>query len=189
MFSTPTASGELTNITQSETANPLQTYERPDTSDSEVGSMDVPQNLIGKYGDPKLWAQSTLNNAHVEDLVEVYAVTQSMFVSNESIRNRMWLHDLLDDKKIPYYIEVGGMSGSRQLVEAQCIYVEKKNAEKALLLIKQFNNPDSIVLEDSEEEDLPEFSEDGIPQKKCPSCDESIDFDYPVCPHCKERVD
>ena len=149
----------------------------------------MPSNLLGTYGDPNLWARSTLEHAQIEDLVEVYAITPGQFITSETIRNRMWLHDLLDDKGIPYYIEVGSMSGSRQLVEAQCIYVEKKNAGKALFLIKQFNDPGNIVSDDPEEDCFFDISEDGIPQKKCPSCDEQIDFDYAICPYCKVRVD
>jgi len=152
-------------------------------------SGDVPSGLLGSYGDPSQWARSTLEHAHLEDLVEIYVIMPGPFISSESIRNRMWLHDMLDDKGIPYYIEVGNMSGSRMLVEAQCIYVEKQNAERALLLIKQFNDPENIVRDDPDEDCFFAISDDGVPQKKCPSCDEQIDFDYPICPYCKAKVD
>ena len=38
----------------------------------------IPANFLGSYGDPTLWAQSTLNHVNIEDLVEIYAVTQGL---------------------------------------------------------------------------------------------------------------
>jgi len=150
---------------------------------------DIPSNLVGSFGDPKLWAKSTLKHADIEDLIEVYAVVQGPFITQESIRKRMWIHDLLDDVGVPYYIEVGSKSGSKDLVEAQRIYVEEKNAGKALVLIKQYNDPDNISRYKPEEDEQLIISEDGMPQVMCLSCGEKIDFDYNICPYCKGKID
>jgi len=150
---------------------------------------DLPSHLVGSYGDPKLWAQSTLKNIEPEKLVEIYAIMPSQYTTNESIRYRMWLHDLLDDWNIPYYIEVGCLGGSRNLTESQHIYVEKKNARKAIFLTNKFNKSDNIVRDNTDKnEESIIISDDGIPQKACPSCGKDIDFDYVKCPHCKERT-
>jgi len=167
---------------------PLLTYERPQTTDDENISVDVPKNLLGKFGDPSLWAQSTLKNAKTEDLVAIYSVQANPLLSGDSIRNRMWLHDLLDDKKIPYYIEVGSKDGTKDLTEAQYIYVEKKNANKAIFFIKQYNDPSNIIRENTAQDDPPTVSKDGIPQKICKACGREIDFDYHKCPYCKESA-
>lgn len=34
-------------------------------------------------------------------------------------------------------------------------------------------------------EDIGAVSEEGMPQKKCPTCGREHDFDYPRCPYCK----
>jgi len=145
--------------------------------------------FLGSYGDPKLWAKSTLKNADEDDIVPVHAITAGMFTSNETVRNRMWLHDLLDDAGIPYYIEVGGMGGGRNLTEAQYIYVEKKNAAIAQKLIKEYNEAEKITADLSDIDEDPVISDDGVPQKLCPSCNEYIDFDHYKCPICKGRTE
>jgi len=162
--------------------------EEPSAPDSETVPFDIPDNLLGSYGDSKLWAQSTLNHAKIEDLVEIYAVMQSPFIAKESVRNRMWLHDLLDDNGVPYYIEVNSRRGSKELVETQHIFVEKKNAGKAVFLLKKFNEAENIVRVNPDEDSNAVISDDGIPQKKCPTCDRDIDFDYHKCPYCKGKA-
>jgi len=164
---------------------PLIVYERPQSSDDETVTMDVPKNLLGTFGDPSLWAQPTLKNARTEDLVPVYSVQPNPLLGGDSVRNRMWLHDLLDDAKIPYYIEVGSKDGTKDLTEAQYIYVERKNASKATFFIKQYNDPNNIIRDNTAKDDPPAVSIDGIPQKTCQSCGKEIDFDYHKCPHCK----
>jgi len=149
---------------------------------------DMLSGFLGSFGDPEQWAQSTLKNVDIEDLVEVYKVVPGLLVSKENLRNRIWLHDMLDDMGIPYYIEVGGMKGSKDLMEAQHIYVEKENAQKAIFLILMYNNPGNVVSDEPDEEDQPVISNDGIPQKKCISCGEEIDFDHHKCPYCKAKV-
>ena len=163
----------------------------PPAADTPVAppEADIPTHLLGSYGDPKLWAESTLVHAHFEDLVEVYSIVPGQFATSESIRDRIWLHDLLDDMEIPYYIEVGNRSGSKLLVEAHHIYVENKNAEAAFALVKNYNDPGSIVRDKPDEDGISSVSDDGIPQKKCASCGKEIDFDYSKCPYCKGPAD
>jgi len=167
----------------------LQTYERPQTVDSDAVPFEIPSNFLGKFGDPTRWAQSTLKHVDTEDLIAVHSIQSNPLTGSDTIRDRMWLHDLLDDKRIPYYIEVGSKDGSKDLAEAQFIYVEKHNAERVLLYIRQFNDPGSIIREDLSKDGAPVRSNDGVPQKKCPSCGEDIDFDYLKCPFCKGKVD
>jgi len=167
----------------------LQTTKEPDYSDREHDIVDDTSKFLGLYGDPELWAKSTLIDADPDELVAVHVITPSLYVSAKTIRDRMWLHDLLDDCGIPYYVEVGSLSGSKALVEAQQIFVEKENAGKAMALIKMYNDTDSIIRETPDIEGSTILSDEGIPQKKCPSCDIYIDFDYTKCPHCKEQAD
>jgi len=173
--------------------NPVSDEQNPDNNEPDIyDNEDDPfsdtSKLIGTYGDPNLWARSTLKDVDPDDIIAVHVVSQGPFLSREMVRNRMWLHDLLDDYNIPYYIEAGARDGSKDLVEAQHIFVEKKNAQMTMFLIKQFNESTSVINEDPDDEE-PIISEDGVPQKKCPSCGENIDFDYHKCPHCKTKVE
>ena len=169
--------------------NDLDNFDDLDSSDNDDISPLEKSKFLGSYGDPKLWAKSTLKNADEDDIVPVHAITAGMFTSNETVRNRMWLHDLLDDAGIPYYIEVGGMGGGRNLTEAQYIYVEKKNAAIAQKLIKEYNEAEKITADLSDIDEDPVISDDGVPQKLCPSCNEYIDFDHYKCPICKGRTE
>jgi len=171
-------------VAQSES---VETLEESVVSDGEAGAVDNVSGLIGSYGDPKKWAKSTLLDADPEDLVEIYTVMPGLFATGETFRDRMWLHDLLDDAEIPYYIEIGISKLSKVAVEAQHIFVEKKNAELAVALVVMYSNPENIVSDEIDEDDDTLYSEDGIPQKICKSCNETIDFDYHTCPHCKGR--
>ena len=167
----------------------LQTYERPQTSESDVIPFEIPSNYLGKYGDPSHWAQSTLKHANTEDLVAIYSIQSNQLTGRDTIRDRMWLHDLLDDKMIPYYIEVGSKDGTKDLAEAQFIYVEKHNAKKVIFYIRQFNDPGSIIRDDMSKESLSNHSDYGVPQKKCQTCGKDIDFDHYKCPYCKEKAE
>ena len=166
----------------------LQTYERPQMSENDV-PFEIPSNFLGKFGDPTRWAQSTLKHANKEDLIAIHSIQANPFTGGDTIRDRMWLHDLLDDKSIPYYIEVGSKDGTKDLAEAQIIYVERKNAEQALFYLGQFNDPGNIVREDISKDSKPILSTDGVPQKKCTLCGKDIDFDYHKCPYCKGIAD
>jgi len=167
----------------------VEIIEKPSTQDIENTPFVLPSNLLGSYGDPELWAKSTLKHAKYEDLIEIYIIHSSLFVSSELIRNRMWLHDLLDDVGIPYYIEVGSLGGRKKLTEEQHIYVERKNVKRAVSLIRKYNDIKSIVREKPNKTSSSVKSSDGIPQKKCCTCNKEIDFDYKKCPHCKGRAD
>jgi len=160
----------------------------PSNQDTDNNPVSGTSMLLGSYGDPEQWAKSTLKSANIDELVQVYVVTPGLYATSSTIRNRMWLHDLLDDKKIPYFVDIGGMAGSKVLVEAQYIYVEEKNALKALTLINKFNDSGSIIHDTSDDDGFSSVSEDGIPQKKCTSCGEEIDFDYYKCPFCKGQA-
>ena len=158
------------------------------TPENDAFPIDDTSKFLASFGDPKLWAKSTLIGADANDLITVYAITPGLLVSKESIRNRMWLHDLLDDAGIPYYIEVGSRDGSKELSEAQYVYVEKKNVGITQALIKNFHDPNNIVRENPDKDVFSVISDDGIPQKKCPSCSKEIDFDFYKCPYCKRQV-
>ena len=160
-----------------------------DDYEYELLTPEIISRFMSSFGDPDLWARSTLLNADINDLIPVYAISEGMFMSKEEVRNRMWLHDLLDDNNILYYIEMDGVKSGKALADIQRVFVEKKNAQKAFSLIKTFNDSESIVSGNPVEENDTIISDDGIPQKLCPSCNEHIDFDYYKCPYCKQQVD
>jgi len=144
---------------------------------------------LRSVGDPALWAQSTLLHGDTENLVKIYDVMEGKYINSETVRNRIWLHDILDDNNIPYHIEIKGTWPSRKkFAEKQSIYVEKKRASRVRKLIKEYNNADNIFQYDSDEDSQIVGVEDGIPQKLCPECGKEIDFDFPVCPHCKAQM-
>ena len=123
------------------------TDEEPGVVEEKTVPVYDTSKFLGSYGNPMLWAKSTLKKAKLEDLVEVYKVVPGQYVTDETVRNRIWIHDLLDDYKIPYYIEVRCMSGSRNLVEAQRIFVELEYVGNVLNLIKEFSSTNNIVRE------------------------------------------
>jgi len=79
------------------------------------------RNRIGKsfnFTESDKWAKSTLHPPFKEeDLVMVYTVGETMFGSR--VRDRMWLHDILDDNNIPYVIDVVGDWASRKKYSVQ----------------------------------------------------------------------
>jgi septum site-determining protein MinD len=114
-------------------------------------SIILPKNLIGSYGDPEFWVQPTMAPSGAGNLVKIYEVSIDRDVaSSETIRNRMWLHDMLDDRDIPYHIEmVGFWAGRKKYTEAQHIYVEDKHRIEARRLIREYNNPANFVREEA----------------------------------------
>ena len=161
---------------------------RPSDGDM-LSSFKLPEHLIGTYLDPELWAYSTLPPCDEETLVCIYEVKQGNFTSRLDVRQRMWLHDLLDDNDIPYQVEMKGYWAARKhFSEIQCISVEETNEKKARDLIKEYNDPDNWIQENPGGGTGEDISVDGVPQKKCPSCGENIDFDYHKCPVCKSPV-
>jgi len=141
-------------------------------------------------------AESTLIPNEDTKLVNIHIVKPDITGSTEKIKNRTWLHDILDDNDIPYHIEIRSFSpSSTKTIESQWIFVEEKHAETAKDLFKQYIDPKSLSFSEEEiegEKDKKEEEEEdeynGIPQKKCPSCDENVDFDYFKCPFCKAAL-
>ena len=138
--------------------------------------------------DKKLWAKSTLKSDGSSDaLIKIYEIGIGIYAKKETIRNRIWIHDLFDDNGIEYHIEIEGRLHGKQFSEVQIIYVRPEDKEEALFLIWKFNTSEFITPEYSPEITTQNIV-DGVPQKKCPSCSEEIDFDYHKCPHCKTAV-
>ena len=150
------------------------------------------ENFIGPFGDPGSWARSTLTIPPGEDPVRIHTVAQPRgSAGRETVRDRMWLHDLLDDNGIPYHIEIVGYWPSRRrFAEKQYIYVEKSRRNEAMSLISAYNNPANFINEgpDGAERNITENIIGGVPQKICPSCGKEVDFDYHKCPFCKEKM-
>lgn len=102
------------------------------------------------FKNPELWAKSTLPPPYdIEKLKRIYTFTDKN--DKEKSRERIWLHDVLDDNNIPYVIEiVGYWVGKRDFREKQRIYVEKKHKDKALKFIDEYNNAE-VSWEDFED--------------------------------------
>ena len=149
--------------------------------------------LIGVYGDPETWVFSTLPKECADELVLVYEVKQGKFSDGREVRQRMWLHDILDDNNILYQVVIKGFWASRKrFAETQWIMVTKADEGEARRLIDEFNDPDNVVEgseDDVDEDDKVTFNGIiGTPQRRCHSCGKVIDFDYVKCPHCKALV-
>ena len=149
-----------------------------------------PELFLNFFGNPELWARSTLIRKSDDKLLKVLTVTQQKYEAKESARYRMWLHDILDDNGIPYHIEVEGYwAGRRRFAEKQHIFIEEKHQQEARRLIISYNNPGNFMLENLEEEAISSGNMvAGVPQKKCRFCGREIDFDYQKCPYCKGQV-
>lgn len=162
---------------------------KPDDSGSDTEGK-TPAIADTPYGDPELWAQSTLESSGDENLVKIHTVKQGRYVGRKKVRQRIWLHDILDDNNIPYYIKFDGYWATRKkYADIQYILVEEENRKKARRLIKEYNNPENIIAGDAiSEEEMIGITEFGILQIKCPSCGEGIDFDHHKCPHCKAQL-
>ena len=147
------------------------------------------------FGNPELWAKSTLPDSYSgDDLVMIFEI-KPVKRAGWLVRERMWLHDILDDNNIPYKIDIIGYRRRRKYVpqmtkrkffEKQCIYVQKEHEKKTRRFIKEFLNPKNTVLDDTVDENL--TIKDGIPQVKCSACGKEVDFDYMKCPFCKEPL-
>lgn len=143
------------------------------------------------FGDPEQWARSTLSVSSNENLVKILTVKQHQYAARESVRNRMWLHEILDNNNIPYYIEIEGYWPSRRkFAEMQNIYIEEKHQKEARRLIITYNNPANFTYKDlGVEVSTTGNTIAGVPQRICQSCGKEIDFDYQKCPFCKEHSD
>jgi len=151
---------------------------------SSVSVKRVSSKLVGNYGDPELWAKSTIEH-DTDKLFKIYEIRPGKTISPDTIRNRFWIHDLFDDEGIPYKVSVSGFWATRKkFLEAQSIYVEISDRSRARDLIIQYYDPKSILHDPNVE-----IHFDGeYLQKRCPSCGEFVDFDYPKCPHCKTSL-
>jgi hypothetical protein len=153
--------------------------------------------LATPYGNADLWAKSTLPESaeSEQELVEVYRVKAGMW--NTCPRERMWLHDVLDDRGIGYKVEItgeypmqaGGFRRSRKFKEVQIVYVEKSMERRVIRLIKKFNNPQKVEFgEAAATEGKEVFDINNMPQTTCPNCGKKCDTDYSKCPFCKKAL-
>ena len=105
----------------------------------------VSNKLVGPYGDPGSWAQSTLDD-DVEHLAKIFEIKPDKNTPLEVIRNRIWLHDLLDVERIPYKVVVSGFWASRNKYSlSQSIYVEQKNRNKARVLVLEHRKSNRTI--------------------------------------------
>ena len=149
-------------------------------------SYKMPKHLPGSFNDSALWARSTLTPGEDMKLVRIYELKPGNYASAETIRHRMWLHDILDDNGIPYHLVIRGYwPARRRFAESQCIFVEDKYSKKARLLINEFQNLNNVITEDINGKTMVDDIENGLPLIKCSSCGRIIEFDYYKCPYCK----
>jgi|GEM_PF-650532 len=141
----------------------------------------ISTSLKGSYGDPKEWAKSTLIGEK-EGLVRIFHIKPGGDITPETIRNKTWIHELLDVEGIKYKVVISGYWATpKKYLVSQSILVEPENRKRAKELIPEESNIDDVILKtDFEPED-----EDEIPKIKCPSCGGEIDFDHIKCPLCK----
>ena len=158
----------------------------PDDNPENPHSQHVDRVIIEQ--EKELTAKSTLkSDGGIEGLIKVFEVGEGIYAKKETIRNRIWVHDLFDDNGIEYYIEMELKSQGKQLAEVQSIYVRPEEKNDAFYLIWTFNNAELIAPEYTPDV-ATQIMVDGIPQKECINCKEEIDFDYHTCPHCKAAV-
>ena len=111
-----------------------------------------PKQLVGRYGDPDLWAESTMDPNSNDNLVKIYEIKPSKYVSADMVRQRIWLHDVLDDNDVPYLVKVEGYWATRKkFVEAQRIFVSESDVEKTRALIKEAEDPNNFVIVGSDD--------------------------------------
>jgi len=172
------------------------------------------------YGNPDKWAQSTLPKPHnFDELVEIYTIEPGKFTDGNKSRyprERIWLHDLLDDKEILYKVDVlgtfnlklGGVRRTRGIKEAQHIFVRKEDEKAARRLMRKYERAaavsekvefsmeealeqvrlDTGFAEEFGEEQINTFDIDNLPQIQCPHCGVACDTDYEKCPKCKGKL-
>ena len=145
-------------------------------------------NLISAGDNPETWVKSTFPPEYKsKTLVKVYEISDKKISGIN--RQRMWLHDILDDNGILYRVEFSGYwAGRRKYVEVQEIYVEEEHFNKVRRLIIAFHDPKNIVGGDEYGEKTLDAVKNGIPQAKCSSCGNEVDFDFYICPYCKKPV-
>jgi len=156
---------------------------------SDGSVYELPEKLVGSYLDPSLWAYSTLPPGDYDDLISIYSIKQEKYQKRETIRQRIWLHDILDDNNIPYQVVIKTRWAERKsFSEDQFIYVKEKDRRKAKRLIKEYLNADNNIQDILNDETFQNRYINGILQKKCTNCGEEVDFDYHKCPFCKTNL-
>lgn len=143
------------------------------------------KDLTNPYSNSETWVKSTMaaQDCDIKDLVKIYEVANKDI--RERVRERMWLHDVLDDNNIQYRIEIVGYWSKRKYYEKQQIFVKKEHETAVRRYIAEYNKN---IVEEIDEENMADDIEDGLPQIKCPSCGREIDFDHIKCPFCKTPI-
>ena len=137
----------------------------------------------GSYGDPESWAKSTLIG-DAGELIQAFEIKPAGDVSLETIRNRIWVHDLLDSEKIKYKIDIAGYwTAHKKYTLSQSIFVKTDDFSNVRELLQ--GKSSNVEDDDGEYDDLYESYEEKLLQKICPQCESEIDFDYYKCPVCK----
>ena len=166
----------------------------------KYGGDNFTQKQTDFFGSPETWAKSTLTPTNDMVLSLIYTsktAKPGKLVSENRVAQKIWLHELLDDNDIPYYVVLTGKPVrskkkfyKEKLATVQLVYVEEANASKARALIKQYRKAPAALEEliDTFHGDTAMPLKDGVPQVVCGACGEQIDFDYPKCPFCKAAV-
>jgi len=143
--------------------------------------------------DAELLAYSTLPRSKERaSITRIHLIEPGKYVPEETAMHRMWLHDILDDYGIKYFVEVMGVFvGRRKFRSMQGIYVLDSDLEGALEIMEKYKTaPRATSKEIEMEENFTEetqFFVDGILQSKCSDCGREYDFDYPNCPFCRKK--
>jgi len=139
--------------------------------------------------DADLMAYSTLpKSREKEPISRIKLIKSGKYTPKQTVMHRVWLHDILDDYKILYLVEVMGVFiGRRDFGQMQGIYVLDSDLEKALDLMMKFEKAPQVFSNVYAETELSHFSDDGVLQSKCSYCGRDYDFDYTKCPYCNNR--
>jgi len=150
---------------------------------TQIAIKGVSNIVQGSYGNPESWAKSTLIG-NDDKLIQVYEIKPGGDVTLESIRNRIWIHDLLDSEGIKYKIDIAGYwAAHKKYTLSQSLFIKPEDMIKVReLLDGKSSNIDDI--EDDYDDDE-EVDNEKLLQKTCPQCNSEIDFDYFKCPVCK----
>jgi len=119
---------------------------------SAISVKGVSNTLIGSYGDPETWAHSTLDS-DVGKLVKVYEIKPDKNHPLEMVRNRIWLHDALDEEKIRYKVIVSGYWVTRKKYSlSQSVFVKQENRNRVRELVLEWRKLEGA--EPVDEEDI-----------------------------------
>jgi len=146
-------------------------------------------DLVSGNEAPDLMAYSTMREpTDVNDISMIHMIKQGALIPPEVTRNRIWIHDILDDYNIPYLVEMASVwLGRRKHGEVQFIYVLKADRKRAIDLKRKFENATEIVSALRDDMYLADGTIESLPQVTCKHCGKEFDFDYYKCPHCKQK--